>query len=146
MPDVLLMIIILLSGIISFFLLLVSFAVLTDSKAPKGSFLACAGVTIMCAFISYLSYVWVNAGDCKYDGYEYINVQRNGELKFYTRNGYIRQLDKTFNDKEYKIKLHKWSNQWCYGVYHTSKNSEILEFVPIDQKETVESNNTVDKK
>ena len=145
MPDVLLFLIIVSSGMMGLFLFLVSFAMLTDHKAPKNSFLVCVGLTVALISISYFSYVWVNAGECKYDGYEYITVQRNGDLKFYTYNGYIRQLDKTFNDKEYKIKLHKWSNQWCYGVYHTSKNSEILEFVPINQKDQSEIN-TIDKK
>lgn len=139
MPDIVLIVFIIALIFAGFIFLAITLISITEKDSPKGMTKISGLISLASAALIYTLILWFNSGDCKYEGYEYINVERSGEIKFYTYKGNIYKLDKTFNDKEYKIKLHKWSNQWSCGIYHTFKNAELKEFVPIDQKETVES-------
>lgn len=138
MPDFLLMTILYL---LSVFNLIFSICVFGDIKNSWKNLLP---IWIISVLLNVCGWYWLSSGDCKYDGYTYYKIERKDNTKYFMKDGSFWTLDKTVDDKEFKIKFHRWSNQWKNGIYcMTYKNSYRIEFVPINENE-VETKNSLD--
>lgn len=132
MPDVLLAIILALSTVLCFVFTMLSFAFMAHCETWKDRLIILGNIVLSIALVVG-GWMWLTSGSCKYDGFQYIKIERKDNLKFYIYNGRIFNLDKTIDDKEFKIKMHMWSNRWMHGIYYTDKASTSTEFVPINE-------------
>jgi hypothetical protein len=138
MPELLLAFILLFGGAFVLLFALACFdSALTKSNNKKELFFnMLMGFGIILLFVG--GWFWWYSGDCKHDGIEYIKIERKDSLKYFVYNNHIYELDKTVDDKEFKIKITKWENQWKNGIYYHIKNPFYKEIVPINEKETAE--------
>jgi hypothetical protein len=133
MPEFLLICIITISIIVAFIMAIIILNGVDLSHFNKKDKFNFIGVFVLLIGLIVAQIKWLNSGDVKLESTKYINIQRNGDIKYYVLDNRIIQIDRYIDDKEYCVKLDNYVGSWVNGIYYHLKANSHTTFVPIKE-------------